>query len=341
MSKELNSDKRDKTGLMKRPEQVVAAVPKEAFKAMFYLFAGRPDSKTKLFSRKICIGPEDVDYLNELVVEKLKLHQIDQTITSVTLKFAKKEIIQFGTWAEFQDFNWKIANVTQEITLRWDFMINLDDYRVAQRHTLVVKLSKAPNPRDVLHMLMSQDLDDDDMKSRLGMCVARVDFISHRLADELIDVVAKWNESLPEPTIPGSWFSELDKYDKLIARAVNYSIPIMLTATAFFLAPVFVPTAETQLSPASFVAGLQWLLISGLGVILGIRLSKYLADQCYSAINEYGIFTPFQLTNGDANSIEKYRKKNNSKIRSFIFNGGVALLLNIASSIAVLKMFGK
>lgn len=335
MNKKSDNQKTEVSEIIRRPEAVVARMPKDAFKAMFYLFAGRPDSKTKLFRRKICITPDDIYYLNDLIVEKLRLHQIEQVVTSATIKFAKKEIIQFGTWVEFRSFNWKVAQVTQEISLRWDFLIKLIDYGVPQRHTLVMKMSGAPNPRDVFQMLMSQDLDDDDLEDRLGMCVARVDFISHRLADELIEVIAQWNSSLREAAPSNSWFSELVKFDKYIARLVNYSIPVVFAAAAFILAPILVPKGEEQLTDASFVIGLQWLILSGLTLYIMSRISKHLARQCYSAINEFGTFTPFQLTNGDTNSIEKYRKKNNSKIRAFFFSFGVAFLLNIVTGIVV------
>ena len=59
-------------------EAVVASVPKEAFKAMFYLFAGKPDSKVKMMNRRVTIAPDDLQDLNRKITDKLKLHNIDQ-----------------------------------------------------------------------------------------------------------------------------------------------------------------------------------------------------------------------------------------------------------------------
>jgi len=335
MSNKSGASETPESEVIKRPDKIVASVPKEAFKAMFYLFAGRPDSKTKLFRRKVSVTPDELYYINDMIAEKLKLHQIDQVVTTATIKFSRQEILQFGTWAEFRDFNWRIAHVTQEVSVRWDFMIKIDDYGVPQRHTLVMKLSGAPNPRDIFQMLMSQDIDDDDIEGKLGMCVARVDFISHRLADELIDVIAKWNESLKESPSTGNWFVELDKYDTLIARSINFSIPIMFALVAVLFAAMLIPATDDSLTAQIYLNGLRWLLISGLSLFVITRLSKYLAGKCYSAINEYGTFTPFQLTNGDRNLLEKHKKTNNSKIRAFAFNCGSAIILNILAGIAV------
>jgi hypothetical protein len=54
-----------------RDADVIATVPKEAFKAMFYLFAGKPDSKVKMMNRRVIIKFDDLQDLNVKIVEAL------------------------------------------------------------------------------------------------------------------------------------------------------------------------------------------------------------------------------------------------------------------------------
>ena len=317
------------------PENVVASVSKDAFRAMFYLFAGRPDSKTKLFKRKIVVTPEEIYDLNEQVIEKLKLHSIDQIVATATLKIDKHDIMQFGTWAEFEHYNWKVADTTQEISVKWDFMIKLAEYAVAQRHTLTVKITGMPNPRDFLQLLFSNDSEEDDFDGKMGVCVARVDFISHRLADELLEVVSKWNASLITPKISTSWFNELEKFDSFVASFIHLSVPCCFALLAYFGIEKFLPLSNDVLSPKHLIAGLRWLLVSSLVIYALSVVSKHLAQKCYTAINEFGSFTPFNLTNGDKNTAIEMQEKNKSKIKSFIINACLSLILDLIAGLAL------
>ena len=315
------------------PDKLIAAVPKEAFKAMFYLFAGRPDSKTKLFNRKIQVTPEDVYHLNEKITEKFRLHQIEQTVTSATLKLKTQGSIQFGLWAEFENFEWRTSEVTEELSLRWDFVIKLDDYAAAQRHTLTVKITTAPSPRDVFQMMFSHDPDDDDIEGKFRICLARVDFISHRLADELIAVVSDWNKALKQPESACGWFCNLEKADRWIARGIHYTLPVLMTILALSILQTETPDPTSALTAGEFRYGLQCLLVSGLVLYAMIRLSRHIATVCYAAINNYGAFTPFNLTRGDENEATRLQKQDKKQILYFFLSSGFALLLNIVAGV--------
>ena len=323
---------------VKRPpdDAVVAAVPKEAFKAMFYLFAGKPDSKVKMMNRRVIITTEDLKDLNRKITDKLKLHHIDQSVSTAVVKFDKEESVEFGTWAELEGYDFKVPYITQEISLRWDFLIKLPSYAAAQRHTLTVRLASRPSPKDVFQIIFSQDPDDEsEIETKLGLCMARVDFISHRLADELIDVVEEWNNSLRQPPSACDWFCKLEKFDNLIARTIHYSVPFLTTALSFVLLGVLLPNSTAQITTNEIIICSRWLLVSLLVLYAIINLSRYLASSCYRALNEYGMFVPFQITRGDENRIQKIDKGNRKKMISFFVNSGVAIALNIAAGIIV------
>ncbi len=87
--------------LVERDDQIVAAIDKDAFRAMFYLFAGKPDSKHQSFKGKVTVAPNDLVDLNNRIQDKFKLHSISQVITTLSLSLDKNQTLDFGTWAEF------------------------------------------------------------------------------------------------------------------------------------------------------------------------------------------------------------------------------------------------
>ncbi|MDD4274247.1 MAG: hypothetical protein PHG14_11035 [Desulfobacter postgatei] len=320
-------------------EAVIASVPKEAFKAMFYLFAGKPDSKVKMMNRRVIITPDDLRDLNLKITDKLKLHNIDQSISTAVIKFDKEESVEFGTWAELEGYDFKVPYVTQEISLRWDFLIKLPSYAAAQRHTLTVRLSTRPSPKAIFQIILSQDPDDEsEIETKLGLCMTRVDFISHRLADELIDVVEKWNKSLKQPSSACGWFCKLEKQSSIIARIVHYSMPVFATGLLFLLLGVFLPNSSSPINTNELLVCSRWLLVSLLCMYVITNFSKYLAAKCFMAINEYGMFVPFQITRGDENRIHKIDQGNKKKMIAFILNLGTALILNIVAGIIICKL---
>ena len=66
---------------VKSADEVVAKVPKEAFKAMFYMFTGKPDSQLKVFDNPVIITPNDLIELNTDICDKLTNHHVTATIT--------------------------------------------------------------------------------------------------------------------------------------------------------------------------------------------------------------------------------------------------------------------
>ncbi len=74
---------------MRRADEVIASIPREALKAMFYMFAGKPDSIVKIFDRRIVIKIEDIEELNLRIKEKLENHRIEGVLTSVDIGYGQ------------------------------------------------------------------------------------------------------------------------------------------------------------------------------------------------------------------------------------------------------------
>jgi len=275
----------------KEKKDLIPYIPKDALKSLFYMVTGKPDSKYRVFKKKVLIDNEDIINLNTKIIDKLKIYDIEEIISSLTVSFEKDQSIDFGTWAEFLEYDWIKPYTTKELTIRWEFLINVPNYQVPQKHTLNVKISHPLNPREFFQILISQDPEDDDkFNETMGVCVARVDFIHHRLADELIDIVREWNETLNSPTFKRSWFQKLEKNDKTIARLIHFSVPGIFSVVVFaFISYLDIYWRTNSLMINDIITdSLKLILVSSICLFLMNRLGIILANRCFKAINNYG-----------------------------------------------------
>lgn len=317
---------------------IVAEISKEGLKEMFYFFAGKPDSMYRTFNKRTVVNLYDIKDLHSKISSKLELHRIERSICSVSMIFDKEQAIDFKFWDAFIEYDWKTSYITKEIILRWDFLIQVDSFLVPQRHTLTVKISNPPSPQEFFKMMMTGD--DTDLNEKLGFCIARVDFISHRLADELLNVVSEWNASLKLVLEDSAWFSNLEKHSRKIAKVIHYSIPTTIGLLVFFSVNWLSSrwTDSSSISKIVVPDALRWSIFSFFLIFFAIKIGYFVAKKVYRTIENYGIYVPFGLTRGDENKQIEIKAKNKKHIRKFIINTFIALLINIIAGIIIILM---
>lgn len=314
-------------------ENLTPQISPEAFKALFYLYAGRPDCTLKVFEGQKTITPHDLQNLNSKIIEKLKLHTLEASITAINIKFENGKMIDFSIWDTFSNTDWQSDFRTEQIEMKWDFLLRTDSVELPQRHTLVVKLSNGLDPKDFFRLMATLWEDDTEIDIKAALCVARVDFISHLLADELIAIVNGWYKCLPEATVCESKLAVLRKYDNKIAMVIHYSLPIIFWIALFAFTYKTIPMTEVPLNQHVFSLGVFMLFFCFIGTFFFYRLGHMIATSCYSAINTTCRFSMFNLTAGDKKFLSRCERKNKKVFRKFIFNVILALLLNIIGSI--------
>ncbi len=181
---------------------LVARVPKEQLKSLFYLFSGKPDSRIKTFKDAIQITKPDVLELHDCISAKLATHHIDAVIATVKIGYEGSQLSEFGTWAEFAGHTFTEPEKVEEIVVKWDFLVNVREYANPQRHTVLFRVSREMKPSQLFHMLGAgnhDELDQVDVMSCPAFC--RVDFINAQISKELINVVSDWYEGRKEPEL--------------------------------------------------------------------------------------------------------------------------------------------
>lgn len=311
---------------------MVAAIPKDQLRSMFYLFAGKPDSRIKVFETPVFLKPADIVELNECVVRKLKTHSIDASITSVTVGYVGAGISEFGAWAEFQAHHWQEPEKVEEIVLKWDFLVNIEQYSVPQRHTLLFRVSTDMKPGKLLQLLSSgnsDEFDQVDMFTAPAFC--RVDFINAQLSKELLNVVSDWYSCRLSPQLIPSVYYWFKQRRQTVAELLDHWFVLSwaLLLSSFFL---FAANRWYQnVVPVHIGMVSCFLALFSLRPIS--RLARVIAGKVFDALkNLEGSRVVFEFTSGDKKRIAELRDENAKQGRSFVGAAMWNIVLNFVAS---------
>ena len=307
----------------------------EAFKAWFYLYVGRPDCTLKILGDRKKISAHSLKELNKKIIEKLNLHTLEANISSVNIKFSNGEMIDYNLWESFLEADYHKTVRTEQLEMKWDFLLRIKSDDMPQRHTLTVKLSNGLTPRDLFRLATIAWESDAEFDVQAAVCVIRVDFISNLLADELVHIVDSWYKCLPDPNSYKSYFRKIRKYDQPIAIVIHYSLPVFFWCALLVYAKNLIPFTKVPVNQEYFAYGLFLILSCIIGTFILDKIGFQLARSCFSAMNTPFRFSIFELTDGDKNYAHKCIRINNRSLYRFIINAAIAIILNIISSIIV------
>ncbi|RTR02992.1 hypothetical protein EKG36_11945 [Halomonas nitroreducens] len=321
---------------------LVAKADKDTVRSMFHLMVGKPDSNHQMFTRPVCIRPEDIYELNERVQEKLRAHHQESLVASAALVFDDKTTTEFGGWAEFESYNWSRSKVTKEVRLKWQFLLNVQGYELPQQHTLTVKLCASAKPLEVLQAMFSKNPEEsDEAEVKFAPVFCRVDFINSVVSEELMAVVDKWNAALPVPESRSGFHDLLDRHKRKIAMLVDYSTPVIFPfASVAYLKSMFDDKDySASLTIGTSIEVMTWLVFSLMAFTVVVKISHLLARRAFSSIKEHGAYSVFQLTSGDRNRLDVIRRSNKKVFSKFVFSALVSLVFNVSAGIFVALNF--
>ena len=182
-----------------------------------------------------------------------------------------------------------------------------------------------------------------DLSKMFGGCIARVDFISHSLADELLALVGKWHATLPKSEAVGSIFERCEQNDSRIAFWIHYSFPVMGLVLSYY-ALQQVSARYVSSSPLT-VQGMTDFCLWFLGVAFLLwganSLGKYIANKTYKAITSYGAHHTFQFTPGDTELRRKLAERNKKSATKFCVHLGQATAIHVLAGLIIVFLVGK
>lgn len=320
-------------------DQIVAQVPKDKLRSLFYLFSGKPDSRIKIFTEPVHLKRDDIVELNDCITRKLGLHQIDAVICTVKIGYDGSSFNEFGTWAEFSGHHWQEPDRIEEIVVKWDFLVKVASYEAPQRHTLLLRVSQDLKPSNLIQLMAagnSDEFDQVDLFSSPAFC--RVDFINAQLSKELINVVTEWYKGRKTPKLIPSHLYWFKKRRNTVAEILDQWMIMSwaLLLTSFFL-----------WGNKNYFSGTTPLHFVGIAVFLGIyslrpvgRVAHHSAARVYKALAEIeGSRVLFEFTSGDRKRISELEDENKKQGRAFVAASVWNIVLNVVASIVYGVLF--
>ncbi|MBL0578292.1 hypothetical protein JD491_11810 [Aeromonas caviae] len=318
---------------------VVAKLPKEQLKSLFYLFAGKPDSRVKVYHKPLFLEVSDIIELNDCITRKLQTHNINAQITSLNIGYKDSDIQEFGSWAEFQGHHWQTSDCVEEVVIKWDFMVDIKGFNVPQRHTLLVRVSSDMKPGKFMKMMASgnsDDFDQIDMLTAPAFC--RVDFINAQISKELINEVTDWVKGRKEPALITDLYYWFKKRRQALAEFTHHSMVFMyalLWVSSFLWVNTNYYNGEMSLKLIAV-----WLFL-GLYAFTPIgKVAHSLASRVYMAIDRVsGRKVVFQFTSGDKKLNAESMNENKRLGKSFLIQTSISLALNVIAGIAASYLY--
>lgn len=298
--------------------------------ALLALLNGKSDSICKIFNKEIVVTILQIKKLNELIHEKLLLHSVSDIITVIDVALSDKKVLTFKSWLEFEvcDFALYSASINS-IFIQWDFLVSLN-YKLPQRHTVSVRISSSPKPSDFFKVILNGGLDDDnEIEMKMHTTVCKVDFVNNTLAEELINVVEKWNDIAE---------SAVSKKGKLTQFLYNHNTTFARIMEVCFMASsmlVLAISAKYAMSKNLIIISNELLFFSLLAILpLNYFLQKISMSFGKSIYQKFGNLMDvhiFDITEGDKKRNKKidaesdYRKN----LFGFIVNALIRIILSV------------
>lgn len=308
------------------------------YKAVYQAMTAKHDCKSKIFDRNVKVSKDDICELNDRVVSKLQNYNDAGFSVSVNVTYEGRESIEFSSWQEFEQHNFIESSAINSITIIWEFNALLPQYKVPQKHVLVVKIADGLKPEEMINILFTGKLENmQDIEKQMYPVVARVDFINYVLGDELLNIVNEWNKGLEiqDYCEDGKVKPFLVKHRRKIAFAINY-IPFILTILfAIQTFNTFLNNLQVdkvaELS-ISNVTGMTWVIgLLVFTIIFVFKTAEWMANVFFNSLGVDESFHVFNLNNGDKKLQERIRQRKHKNRVNIVCSILGTIALNIIS----------
>jgi len=274
-----------------------AALPMlEHFKSIYYWVNAKPDSQIKILEGRKLVDINAIYAINASIIEKLRTHSLNGSITTIDIIFEKSQIKSFSNFSQFEQENWGMINETiRHITISWDMSVKLPMYELPQRHLLKVKIGDALPPKDVFQLLFTSDNESELVESR-AEGVVKIDFINQVLATELLERVQNWHNGLPAVNSSKTIKFLKDKHSGVLTTLSKY-LPVALIVIFAFCLPIiqrFGYFNVLNIDTVVYLLCTMFVVYNINDYIIRIAL-RYISKK----IDLFKDFKPFNISNGD------------------------------------------
>lgn len=302
----------------------------EQFKSLFYLVKGKRDTQIKLYFDDKTFSRNCLIELNEKVQEKLSIHSVSNKLTNISINLSGNHIKSYGNWQEFLNEKWDTSNRTENITINWDFEMELPNrvHTLPQTHSLKVRLGSELKPNEIFHIMMVGS-DEFELEESQAQMVAKVDFVNNTIATELLAIVNDWYNALPQKDEENYVNKFLNKHSSKFMIITEIFIILAGLSLFFPIAKHLLIISNSKLTNSDYLT-INFYLVAGVFIMFTIfsRLGGYYSRKIHRTIDKLQGTPIFEFTKGDENELSKINKKNKS-LRNEIYK---KLIISILSS---------
>ena len=301
----------------------------EEYQAFYHWLNAKPDSEIKIFPNNRRFKFDDIKELNGKIAEKLKLHKIVSNSSSITLFLSNRRVLEFGSWDKFINHDFAISAETKAISIIWDFYIQLESYKLPQRHTIKLRIGSHLKPGEFIQLLWQGD-DELAIEEAASHVVCKVDFINPVICNELFGIVSEWHEALTKNIYQNKNHNVLKRHHAKIESSL---VVLFLVAGTFVIAPIlnlinakyhFITADTFHISP--IIIGLSaWAIAMYVFYIMG----RFYSDRTSKLIDNISPLYYFEVTKGDRNKIEESKADNKKIVGKIIKEFSIALVIDI------------
>lgn len=310
------------------------------YQAIYYAMNAKPDSKTKIFGKRVIVEMDDLKELNKRITDKFKSHYEDAGfIINVTVGFSDHTSIEFNSWTMFERYDWAESRVINSIIIKWEYNAKLPQYSLPQKHTLVVRIANEIRPEEMLHLIVSGKLEEiDQIDQEVCPIIARVDFINSILGEELLSIVSLWQDGLQsyEEDVPMA-IKIAKKIRRIIAYVINYvSVIVTLFFCYEFLKEMMNKIHVRTLGEIPVVE-IQEIIFNIIILVIFVwvvnRFFALIANMVYLLLGESMDHHTFNITKGDAKRRKEIIKKINKNFMKIAINIIITVFFNVVCSL--------
>jgi hypothetical protein len=306
-------------------------MPRSALQAIYHAVTGKTENLSKNLRGNVIIKYHDFEQLHRRIVQQIEHYSLiaDPTVT-IVVKDINSENLQYSSWERFSDFQINSSTITSEVSIKYEFLLQLPGTPAPQRFIISVGLDSG---LPVVHDKASRD--SHRPYAGFFMFLARdfptieisVDFVDFLIAKIFTGVVEEWFNGLEKiinPTTSLYLMARTDILTSAIFQMARVGFGLFLASYIYFTHGIG--------DPKHFVYGLSigiilWSILAVLSTYINkIALRKIFGSICPSVI----IFTE-----GDTRAFSaiKERAKSAGNIVLKIVCASIGtVLLNILSS---------
>ena len=320
------------------------------YKSIFHAMTASAESKSEVFSRKVYADIDDLNELYDRITRKLESHYSNAgSKVKVNVSFDGKRNYSFDNWSDFSTKQWYENNPITSIIIKWEYHILLPEYPIPQPHVLVVKISDGLKPEQMLNLVFTGKIESIELlEEEIYPVVARVDYINYDLGDELLHIVADWNEGLKsKQTETTGIINVLKKHKKIVVRIVNSLMKFLALCCSLLIIDAYIYNLNIQklgdLSQRNICFFVTIICIAYVFSRFIGRIANFCSSSFVDNISSRNNYHVFGIDKGDQELQAKYEKiKNdnqNKALTSLVLSVIINIICGIMSSIIATIIF--